>query len=135
VCAVHNADWFDGLLADLVDDIFDTKDWHQMRDYPRVIQKPRFMSPKDFLMRMKHLETITLSLPEAPTVIFTLDKRKRNFLQAHHVWYRVKFDEANLAVGDESLLGIHKYFQKNWLRETNKVPARSRPGASHQVNR
>jgi hypothetical protein len=85
-------------MADLVDAIFYPEDWHQMREYLTLIQKPRLMSPKNFLMQTRHIETLTLSLHQAPATLFNDNERKRNFLQAHHFSYRIKFDEANLSV-------------------------------------
>lgn len=125
----HTVEWFDAILADFLSDTFDTEDWHVMKSYIQTVKKPKEMSPRVFLHKIRHLESIALVLPGAPeTPLFDAQDRKRNFVRAHPKAYRQKFDEANLNITQELLVDIAKYFTRIWKREQREENQRNSRG-------
>ena len=113
----HNEEWFDAIKQDLINDVFEISAWRDMQDYLRRVKKPVDMSPVDLYKKTRHLEALTLKLPDAPEQLFDEEERKRNYFNALPMKYRNKFDEANMTLEEETYMNMRKYFKKIYANE------------------
>jgi hypothetical protein len=81
---IHAVIFFEEVVKNYTANQINEANWIEQADYIRSLKKPKAMSPKQFLSRLRHLVAVLAEFPQALLKnVFSEDELKRIFLKAH----------------------------------------------------
>jgi hypothetical protein len=123
---VHDMVFYTDAVGNFMADLFDKADWTEQADYIWTLQKPKTMTPKQFLSRLQHLVSMLASFPQAPANIFTKDELKRIYLYAHPTNWVDHFENAGMTAASESISDIKRYMERQAAKEALSAPRQAK---------
>jgi hypothetical protein len=115
---IHDADFFEEVVANYAADQINEADWTEQADYIRSLKKPKSMSQKQFLSRLRHLVAVLAEFPQAPLEnIFQEDELKRIFLKAHPKTWIDRFENAGKMALTTNMGKIKRYMEHQSKKE------------------
>jgi hypothetical protein len=132
---IHDVDFFEEVVANYTADQFDKADWTEQADYIRALKKPKSMSPKQFLSRLRHLVAVLAEFPQAPLEnIFSEDELKRIYLKAHPKQWIDRFENAGKTASTVSMSKIKGYMEHQTKKEPIVPVARAKTNGNGNGN-
>jgi hypothetical protein len=122
---VHDIDFFEEVVANYTADQIDEADWAEQADYIQTLKKPRAISLKQFLSRLRHLVAVLAEFPQAPqNNVFQEDELKQIYLKAHPKSWIDCLDNAGKTASTASMGKMKRYMEHQQKKEPAAPPTR-----------
>ena len=108
---VHNMVFFNECAGNFLANLFDESDWTEQADYIRAVHKPKPMTPKQFLLHLRHLVLMLGSFPQAPPNISMEDELQRIFLYARPALWVDRYENAGMTASLQDMSQIKRYME------------------------